>query len=72
VLLHGPADVAQIVAGPALLDCAFQTFLGDAYELEQLLVHAAHRHGRRRVADVAGEGHAAVNGEDVAVAQRVG
>src|SRR5947199_264356 len=69
VLLHGPADVAEIFAGPALLNRALKALLCDADEFEPLLAHTSDGDGRRRVADVAGERHAAVNGADVAFPQ---
>src|SRR5947209_251738 len=72
VRLHGPADVAQVLARPALPYGPLQALHGHADQLQPVLAHAADGHGRRRVADVAGERHAAVNREDVAFLQHVG
>src|SRR5579885_2099581 len=65
--LHGPADVSEVLARPALTDGPLKTLLGDADKLQPVLAHLPDGDGRRRVADVAGERHAAVNREDVAL-----
>src|SRR6476661_9583558 len=51
VLLNGPADVADAVIHPALLDTEREAFVGHPDQLSQLVADLADRNGRRRIAD---------------------
>src|SRR5215212_1485235 len=57
--LHGPANVAQVLARPGLCNRAPEALFGDADERQPVLAHAAYGRGGGRVADVAAERDAA-------------
>src|SRR5690606_21045830 len=51
VLLNGPANIADAVAGNALGNAEFQAFFGYADELRKFVGYLADRNGYRCVAD---------------------
>ena len=51
ILLYCPADIADMIAGTALLNSALQTLFGNSNELEPIVACRTDRDGGRSVAD---------------------
>ena len=69
VPLNGVADIAEVVADLHLLDPEHQALLGDAHQALRRFIDVPDRDGDRGVGDVAFEGGADVDREQIAVLQ---
>src|SRR5260370_16423914 len=71
MLLDSPADVAEVLAWPGLLDRQRQTLLRDAHQFQRVFAHSSHRYRRRSVSHITFKRDTYVDREYVAFIQFV-
>src|SRR5262249_19558359 len=67
VLLHRPADVAEMIARSTLLNCQLKTFFSDPNKLQGFFINFSDRHCCRGVSYEPSQSHAAIDRKNVSL-----